>query len=395
MASFREAIVEIKGRRAGLLREVEGGGTEFVYDETATEPIGIALPLSQRRHITRGGLHPFFQHLTPEGSLRARQARVAALDPQDDFGLLLNYGRDCIGAVSVVNPAARPAVRSDLDPETQAAVAGERTISGVQRKLLAVRRADGRFAPAPATGPAPYIAKLPEPTLPHVVANEALTLDACRLLLGGDAVERSRRAFLAGFEEQCLVVDRFDRTPEGGRLRLEDFAQILARPRGADFRGKYDATYQEVARALSYSARQVLDTEQFFRRLVVFALLGNGDAHLKNFSLLETPSGLRLSPCYDVVNTYFYARQGISSSFGLLVVGRGFRFDEIDREVLVDLGRTIALPDTALNAVFTDIEKRGGALFDLVEKRSPLPDNERHLYADIVRSAWLRIFPPG
>jgi serine/threonine-protein kinase HipA len=74
--------------------------------------------------------------------------------------------------------------------------------------------------------------------------------------------------------------------------------------RGRDYAGKYDASYEDVAELIkSHSSRPLIDLGRIFRRLIVFALIGNCDAHLKNFSLLETPTGLRLSPAYDVVNT--------------------------------------------------------------------------------------------
>ena len=56
----------------------------------------------------------------------------------------------------------------------------------------------------------------------------------------------------------------------------------------------------------AYSSRPEIDLARFFSRLIVFVLVGNSDGHLKNFSLLETPTGLRLSPLYDVVNTALY-----------------------------------------------------------------------------------------
>src|SRR6185312_1154681 len=91
------------------------------------------------------------------------------------------------------------------------------------------------------------------------------------------------------------------------KLRLEDCAQILCKPRGLDYAGKYDAAYEDVADIIKrYSERPEIDLARFFRRLVAFVLIGNCDAHLKNFSLLETAAGLRLSPIYDVLNTAIY-----------------------------------------------------------------------------------------
>src|SRR3546814_1162819 len=88
---------------------------------------------------------------------------------------------------------------------------------------------------------------------------------------------------------------------------MEDFAQILMRPREADFKGKYQGSYEEVAAAIDrHSARPQIDRARFFSALVFNLIIGNADAHLKHWSLLERPEGLRLSPQYDPLNTLLY-----------------------------------------------------------------------------------------
>src|SRR5205807_1196779 len=122
-------------------------------------------------------------------------------------------------------------------------------LSGVQRKLLVVEEGD-HFAPAAATGPAPYIAKFNSERLDSLVRNEALSLRWSAALLGADEVNTFTQGQVSKLNEVGLVVTRFDRTQDNQKLRLEDFAQILVKPRGADFSGKYDASYEEVATTL-------------------------------------------------------------------------------------------------------------------------------------------------
>jgi len=109
MADLRYGIVTFKGARAGVLTERANGGTEFTYDSEAPE-IACALPRTQDRHIDESGVHPTFAHLAPEGWLRARQKAVADTDGEDDLGLLLAFGADCIGAIGIEDPVghARP-----------------------------------------------------------------------------------------------------------------------------------------------------------------------------------------------------------------------------------------------------------------------------------------------
>ena len=138
MAELRYAQIRFKNRVAGHLQETPNGGTLFEYGRDFSEQIGCAIPRQQDRHTWDAGLHPFFEHLGPEGWLRNRQARTADVDVEDDFGILLQYGADCIGAVSVHDPdAVEPEIGSrDLDRMTRAAVGSRRTISGVQAKIL-------------------------------------------------------------------------------------------------------------------------------------------------------------------------------------------------------------------------------------------------------------------
>ena len=101
----------------------------------------------------------------------------------------------------------------------------------------------------------------------------------------------------------ALAVRRFDRTADGGRIHIEDFAQVLDEPPAH----KYGyANYETLARVVSATGRDE-DLDMFFRRLAFDVLVGNGDAHLKNWSLIY-PDGRRsrLAPAYDILSTVAY-----------------------------------------------------------------------------------------
>ena len=396
MAALRYAQISFKDRRAGTLRETPEGGTVFEYDPQFPEDIACALPRAHDSHTWPVGLHPAFEHLGPEGWLRHRQARAAEIAIEDDFGILLAYGADCIGAISVHAPGEPPASADEkhLDELTAAAVEGKRTISGVQPKLLVAKGAAG-FVPARATGPAPYIAKFPSDDLPGIVANEALALKAARLLLGRDQVVEAEPAVVEGISRPALVVRRFDRTPEGEKLRLEDFAQILSKPRRRDFSGKHDASFEDIGAAIGrHSVRAEIDLLRCFQRIVAYALIGNCDCHLKNFSLLETTEGLRLSPAYDIVNTYIYRAQGYSTRFGLRIDDQLRQFDQVDRDLLAGLGLRLGLSEKAVTRTFEELGKKKGKVVGLIPRQSRVEESDfRDLFADTLRAAYLRICP--
>ena len=392
----RTAIVFFKDHRAGLLQESERGGTRLVYDPDWRETIACCFPADRREHDWQVGLHPFFEHLGTEGWLRQQQARAAHLVEDDDLGLLLRFGADCIGAVSI----GRPDEAQPLPPINEQIAAPGRTVSGVQRKLLVVRSdVAGReaYEPAPAAGPAPYIAKFNSENLPTLVRNERLSLQWLAKVLGAKEITAftvapvRHRDAAVDRDEHALVVKRFDRTEQGGKLRLEDFAQILSKPRGRDYAGKYDGAYEQVAQVIqTHSARPLIDLGRFFRRLVLFAIVGNCDAHLKNFSLLETPAGLRLSPVYDVLNTAIYP--GYDRQLALSIDGAKRQLDAVNHALLHSFGLSIGLPARAVDQSFQDLARR-------IRNASPIiappqgepPDGFVHRFSEIVEGACLRI----
>ena len=386
-ASLRSAEVLFKDAVAGTLEETASGGTRFTYAAEWRTPIACCFPPERREHEWQSGLHPFFQHLGPEGWLRQQQARVAHIAEEDDFGLLLRYGADCIGAVGV--RSAVPLAK--LDPITEAEANPGRTISGVQRKLLVVKRKDG-FSPAEPTGPAPYIAKFNSESLPTLVRNEALSLRWSAAVLGAKEVTEFQLGQVATLNETALIVTRFDRTEDGEKLRLEDFAQILRKPRGQDYGGKYNASYEDVAEVInSYSARPKIDLARFFSRLILFTLIGNSDGHLKNFSLLETPTGLRLSPLYDVVNAALYHRY--DQSLALLIGGKKVQLEAVTRPLLEDFGRRIGLAEPAIQQTFADLRTKVRKAARILEPpEGEGPDGFITRFGEIVSGACLRIF---
>jgi serine/threonine-protein kinase HipA len=384
----RVATVLFKDSVAGTLTETIGGGSRFAYAPEWSAPIACCLPVERRTHDWQQGLHPFFQHLGPEGWLRERQARVAHIAEEDDFGLLLRYGADCIGAVGVTSAVPL----DEVVPITEAPANPGRTVSGVQRKLLVAKK--GRnYRPADQNGLAPYIAKFNSTDIPTLVRNEFLSLRWITSVLGKDEVTRFESAQIEAVGETALVVTRFDRTKDGKKLRLEDFAQILCKSRGADYGGKYDADYEDVANAIrKHSARPEIDLDKLFRRLVVFSLMGNCDGHLKNFSLLETEAGLRLSPLYDVVNTAIYP--AYDRNLALRIGGTKTPLGAATRPLLEDFARRIGLPKRAIAIAFTDLERgvRHAATL-LVPPQGEPPGGFVDSYGEIVRGACLRIFP--
>jgi len=361
-----------------------------VYKDGWTSDIACALPAEVQDHYWRGGLHPFFEHLGPEGWLRGLQARAGGTANQDDFGLLLKFGADCIGAVGI-RPADGEIPHTDADPHTldEAAAVPGRTLSGVQKKLLAYQDETGFHPAARLEDPATHIAKFNRDDLPTLVQNERLSLELGRQVLGTDEITKAAVAQLAGFEGIALLVERFDRE-NGDAQRLEDFAQILEKPRGREFDGKYDSSYEEAAEAvIRFSARARIDLGRYFALVAFNLVLGNADAHLKNFSLLERPEGLRLSPAYDLLNTIVYPTYDRSSA--LAIDGRKREFEAIDRPLVEKLGDNLGLPKAAVGQILDRLRDRFRNAKALEIGRNVQPDDFRAGWSETITNNLGRI----
>ncbi len=288
-------------------------------DEAATRAI-LASARDVRVSRSDGHWPAWFQNLLPEGHNRERLAQQRGCSADDEFELLAAAGHDLMGALEVepVPPAEgipdtvrhwHTALGLDvLEPGfVESPVEDAASIPGVVTKFSAVQ--DGRRYVVRRHGAAgSFILKLPTTRHPDLVANEfagyrlcgALGLDCAQATVIGRA-EADLPEQLPF--EQILAVRRFDRSAGGGRVHMEEFAQVLQyEPRQKYGRG-LAVDWPAMLRVLDrLSPEPVADVRECVRRIVAFILLGNSDAHLKNWAL-RYPDGVAptLAPLYDPV----------------------------------------------------------------------------------------------
>lgn len=188
------------------------------------------------------------------------------------------------------------------------------SVSGVQEKLSLVL--DGNTLRLTREGeqgtyllkPIPRDLKL----VSQVPANEHLTMQIARQVYGIKTAENALIFFQDG--SPAYLTRRFDVKPDGTKWRVEDFASLAGKTSqnaGPNF--KYDFSYEEVASLLQqYSVAYLVEAGKLFQLVVFNYLFANGDAHLKNFSLMETGSGdFILSPAYDLISTRMHVDDSI------------------------------------------------------------------------------------
>lgn len=373
MAAILWGKVYYRDVPAGELRQERDRSCVFTYDQDYLAGGGAAiahtLPRRAEPFVSHAGLHPFFDNLVAEGWLRNAQARALGVSSDDRFALLLAFGRDCAGAVSLVDPA--PAHEPALDrgdAESVAALASRASLSGIQPKLFAV--ADGKsFRPAKAGETSTHIAKLPSGSLRDIVEIEHVTTEAMRALLPGDDIVQTRIAGLSGLRGKALLVRRFDRTPAGRKLHFEEFSQLLGKPSGD---AKYDGAYEDMARFIRETPGCVpVEAERLFRRVLACILTGNTDAHFKNFAMMHTAQGLRLAPAYDLVASALYPEyQQLALAAG---GARNLDIGALKPKHVVAIGEGFGLPAGAIELAVRDMGRQLPAARRAIEACADVP----------------------
>ncbi len=148
--------------------------------------------------------------------------------------------------------------------------------------------------------PIPNVGK----NLDQMPANEHLTMQIARQVFNIETAENALIFFKNG--ESAYITKRFDVKEDGSKLAKEDFASLAGRtPQTHGENYKYLGNYLELFELMKvHLPAYKLEAPKLFSLLVFNYLFSNGDAHFKNFSLIETPLGdFRLSPAYDLLNT--------------------------------------------------------------------------------------------
>jgi serine/threonine-protein kinase HipA len=321
-----ELTVYLLDRRVGRLIRKDNGNLQFRYDTDYDGPaISQSLPV-------REGAHPHaicravFGGLLLEGDARETLARNLGISAGNDYALLEEMGGDCAGAITLLEPGVElphtPVVRSlsneQLDellcelpqrPLAASPTEGIRlSLAGSQPKLPVVIDDRGGVAlPLNAAAATSHIVK-PEPSrFPGLVDNEAFCMELAGLVgLPVAAVEKRK----SGSGLPYLIVERYDRDPTAEpirRLHQEDVCQALGYPSDRKYQADGGPTALATVTLLRRcSAVPAQDLQTLWRAFVLNWMIGNCDAHAKNFSLLYDRGAPSLAPLYDLVSTTVY-----------------------------------------------------------------------------------------
>lgn len=313
---------------AGLLDRYQQRGSAFAYLSGASpqRAVSVTMPVRLPSWDTAFGLAPIFEMNLPEGVLRERLrlAFAKATGSFDDFDLLAIVGRSQIGRLRYTgeNELLQEDVPFQSVDEILARRRGDELfryllekfatfsgISGVQPKVLV--RDEGASSVFKRKHPrlsqsfrgATHIVKFWEPhEFPQLAANEYFCLKVAKKC--GLEVPPCRLAE----DALALIVDRFDLRSDGTYRGFEDFCVLNGRRTDQKYNGSYETTIIKRFRQFANSPHLIEDLKKLFTLIVLNCTLRNGDAHLKNFSIVydDVLGVARLAPVYDLVTTTVY-----------------------------------------------------------------------------------------
>ncbi len=320
----KELSVRLHGEEVGLLRLVNGK-MEFTYNESAKNSISLSLPL-QKEPFKEKACRAYFGGLLPENpNMRSILAKKYNINVNDDFKLLEAIGHDCAGAISFHQPnepinntkvyklsgtvLTDNELKKYIEELPYRPYMGKRlSLAGAQEKA-AICVYDDNFILPDDNVPTTHILKTALPNYIQSIQNEYICMKAAKEV--GLNVANVEIHKIDGLE--FLLVERFDRIkynaelnknpkPAYKRILQEDFAQAL----GVQSRDKYSITIKNCLKVLNHTHAPALAKNEFAKRVIFNYLIGNTDAHGKNFSIYWYFDNIELTPAYDLLCSSIY-----------------------------------------------------------------------------------------
>lgn len=344
---------------------IEGSGpsdARFRYDRKYLKsgdavPVSISLPLRERP-FSAAVTAAFFEGLLPEGFTRRTVAQWMHVDEADYLPILHGLGRECLGALCITEDGdSMEAAYEPIDNEKVHELAAEgasRSAELVTNAHLSLTGASGKAGLylEPNTGqwylplglaPSTHIVKQSHIRFDNIVLNEQLaqmTAAKCGIRVPKSFIINTGKG---GEDDVLLATERYDRVmdpaageidglPKPYRLHQEDFAQVMGIPAYMKYEQSDDGFLTRMFDVLrEYSSDPIKDELRLWDTIVFDYLVGNTDAHLKNFSLLYSPDlkSMRLSPAYDIVSTSVYEQ---STRELAIRIGGASTIDEVRHE---------------------------------------------------------------
>jgi len=346
---------------AGTLRQDRHGDLGFAYDagwvHAGRPALSRSLPLREEP-FSRAECRPFFGGLLPEAQQRNLAAGALGVSAANEFALLDRLGGDVAGALTLLPAGQQPlpvTTRYNPRPLTEGELAGvlqrlparpllageeglRLSLAGAQAKLPVVLM-DGQLAlPSPGQ-PTTHIIKPEIEHFPGSVENEAF----CMSLAARVGLPVAHAEARAIENRRYLLVERYDRLTDADghttRLHQEDACQALGVPPERKYAAEGGPSFRDLFSLVRDYVRQPAPAVLNLLDVTIFNLIiGNADAHGKNFSFLLDHRGPRLAPFYDLLSTIHWP--DLSPRMAMRLGGAG-TIDEIDDDAWTNFAEAV------------------------------------------------------
>jgi serine/threonine-protein kinase HipA len=223
-----------------------------------------------------------------------------------------------------------------------------------------------------------YIFKPPSDKFPEMPENEHVTMRIGEAL-GIRVVPSSLIRLLSG--ELSYITKRVDRTEFGEKIHMIDMFQIT------EAFDKYKGSMEKIGKALdNYSSNTLLDKTFFFDLTLFSFLTGNSDMHLKNFSMIESPSGWILSPAYDLLNVAILLPED-TEELALTLVGKK---KKLKREHFEQLADGLGLTPKQIKGAFNRMIKNKSKALNWID-RSFLSNEMKTAYIELLEGRYKQL----
>jgi serine/threonine-protein kinase HipA len=336
---LRELAVWANGIHVGAWRLPSRGAMEFQYDETwrtsdEARPLSLSLPMTLNARAYRGAaVEAYFDNLLPDSDpIRRRLQDRFHTASRGAFDLLAAIGRDCVGAVQLLQPGETPTDIRKIEalPLSDAAIGKELgavtspnvpateehdfriSIAGAQEKTAFLKH-NGKWCRPVGSTPTTHIFKLPMGLVGNRQADMRTSVEnewLCARIAAAFGLPVANCEIDEFGAHKVLIVERFDRALHSSgkfwlRLMQEDFYQATGTPWHRKYQADGGPGLVEIARILRSSADAPHDLEIVFRAQLLFYLLAATDGHAKNFSIRILQGGrFQLTPLYDILSAW-------------------------------------------------------------------------------------------
>ena len=390
--------IELYGRLIGYLAGYQDGKAIFTFvHDYITQDMAERPTFSLKYYKktdndfryqlkSRIKLPAFFSNLLPEGELREYVVRQLKVDTDAEFDILAGLGRDLPGALSAAELSSKEIPpyalegRINITPEiTEHPEADHFSLSGVFMKFSMFQR-ENEFYVSKSKNVGTWIIKIPSPRFLEVPLNEYSSMKlAAAAGIAVPEVELLKLENIRGLpdirmpdEEFAFAIKRFDRAA-GKRIHAEDFAQVFDLYPANKYR---HTNYDTLAKTIfQVFPDPIKDIQEFVARLAVNIMIGNGDAHIKNWSILYSDRiNPALSPAYDILFTRAYIESENSIALNL---GKEKKTDQLTLKHFETLARRAEIDWQIIKGRITETIEKARDIWPSLLKNLPMADKQK------------------